>query len=109
MSTPCADLMRRRIAFGHSAEASWVASCRTQERRESTDPESEAHYVQGDEPAKDYVRLVHLACHLETLEVLSTSQVAQYNDLRGYTNDPCANVPEGHNEEIWRRHNGCDS
>ncbi|WP_299782859.1 periplasmic heavy metal sensor [uncultured Roseobacter sp.] len=59
--------------------------------------------------ARSNLRFVHLSRHLETLEVLSAAQVAQYNDLRGYTNDPCAKIPEGHNAEMWRRHNGCDS
>jgi len=27
--------------------------------------------------------------------------------LRGYGGDPCANVPAGHNAEMWRRHNNC--
>jgi hypothetical protein len=30
-----------------------------------------------------------------------------YNKLRGYSNDPCQNIPEGHNVEMWKKHNGC--
>lgn len=58
--------------------------------------------------ARSNLRLVHLSRHLETLEVLSAQQVARYNDLRGYTNDPCAQMPDGHDPAMWRRHNGCD-
>lgn len=58
--------------------------------------------------ARSNLRFVHLSRHLATLEVLSAKQVQRYNDLRGYTKDPCAQIPEGHDPEMWRRHNGCD-
>ncbi|WP_300015587.1 periplasmic heavy metal sensor [uncultured Roseobacter sp.] len=58
--------------------------------------------------ARSNLRFVHLSRHLETLEVLSAQQVERYNDLRGYTDDPCAQIPEGHDSEMLRRHNGCD-
>lgn len=54
------------------------------------------------------LRFVHLSRHLQTLDVLTNEQVDRYNILRGYATDPCATVPEGHNEAMWRRHNGCD-
>ncbi len=55
------------------------------------------------------LRFTHLATHLRTPEILSAEQIAKYNELRGYSNpDPCANVPEGHNAEMWRKHNGCN-
>ncbi len=58
---------------------------------------------------KKELRYVHLAAHIETLKVLSEKQIRNYNALRGYSNpDPCANVPKGHNAEMWRRHNNCD-
>lgn len=58
---------------------------------------------------KKELRYVHLAAHIETLKVLSEKQIRNYNTLRGYSKpDPCANVPKGHNAEMWRRHNGCD-
>jgi len=32
-----------------------------------------------------------------------------YNELRGYSSDdPCENVPEGHDPEMWKRHNNCE-
>jgi hypothetical protein len=27
--------------------------------------------------------------------------------LRGYAEDPCLAVPEGHDAAMWRKHNGC--
>ena len=57
--------------------------------------------------ARAALRLVHLAAHLETPDLISAAQVERYNALRGYTSDPCANVPAGHNAAMWKRHNGC--
>jgi hypothetical protein len=35
--------------------------------------------------------------------------VKLYNELRGYTsNDPCKNVPEGHDPDMWKRHHNCE-
>ena len=57
---------------------------------------------------KKELRYVHLAAHIETLKILAENQIRTYNALRGYSsNDPCANVPKGHNAEMWRRHNNC--
>jgi len=58
--------------------------------------------------ARMELRFIHLASHLKTPDILSKDQIKKYNELRGYANlDPCANVPEGHNAEMWRKHNGC--
>ena len=54
------------------------------------------------------LRYIHLSTHLETPEILSAPQLARYNVLRGYADDPCASVPEGHDAAMWRRHNGCN-
>ncbi len=54
------------------------------------------------------LRLVHLRAHLRTLPLLSDAQVSRYAVLRGYTDDPCAAVPVGHDPAMWRKHNGCD-
>ena len=55
------------------------------------------------------LRYIHLAAHLKTPEIMSENQIKKYNALRGYSNpDPCANIPEGHNAEMWRKHNGCN-
>jgi len=58
--------------------------------------------------ARANLRFIHLSKHLITIEILTDNQVAKYNQLRGYgSDDPCLNVPEGHNENMWRKHNGC--
>ena len=54
------------------------------------------------------LRYVHLAAHLKTRDILTHAQMTQYNRLRGYSSkNPCDNVPEGHDPEMWRRHNDC--
>ena len=58
--------------------------------------------------ARTALRYVHLAAHLKTFPLLTHGQVARYNLLRGYSGDPCANPPDGHDVSMWRRHNGCD-
>ena len=54
------------------------------------------------------LRLVHLSAHLQTRPLLTEHQVADYNRLRGYSEDPCAAVPSGHDPNMWRKHNGCE-
>lgn len=58
--------------------------------------------------ARAALRFVHLSRHLATPDLLSDEQIEKYSALRGYSNDPCASVPEGHDPTMWRRHNGCD-
>ena len=58
--------------------------------------------------ARKELRYIHLAAHLKTPEILSADQIERYNALRGYSNpNPCANIPEGHDAQMWREHNGC--
>lgn len=55
------------------------------------------------------LRIVHLKYHLQMVDILTADQVAQYNELRGYiSGDPCDNVPEGHDPEMWNLHNNCE-
>lgn len=56
------------------------------------------------------LRVVHLKYHLQMVDILSSEQVVKYNELRGYTKDggPCANIPEGHDAELWKQHNNCE-
>lgn len=54
------------------------------------------------------LRFVHLSRHLETPDLLTEAQIQKYKVLRGYSDDPCLNVPEGHDPNMWRRHNGCE-
>lgn len=58
--------------------------------------------------ARSALRLVHLNAHLLTLPLLTDAQVSRYSVLRGYSDDPCATVPDGHNPDMWRSHNGCN-
>lgn len=57
--------------------------------------------------ARGNLRFIHLSRHLQTIGVLNDEQIRRYGVLRGYASDPCSSVPEGHNAEMWRRHNGC--
>lgn len=63
--------------------------------------------IQAAASARADLRYVHLSRHLMTVSILTAGQVAAYNTLRGYADDPCDAVPEGHNVTMWRRHNGC--
>ncbi|MEO0916630.1 MAG: Spy/CpxP family protein refolding chaperone [Pseudomonadota bacterium] len=58
--------------------------------------------------ARAALRLVHLNAHLLTLPLLTDAQASQYSVLRGYSDDPCASVPDGHDPDMWRSHNGCN-
>lgn len=54
------------------------------------------------------LRYAHLLTHLKTPDILTSDQIAQYNKLRGYTSDdPCENIPKGHDPEMWKKHNNC--
>lgn len=55
------------------------------------------------------LRFLHLKYHLQMLNILTPQQIEQYNTLRGYanTNDPCENIPKGHDSELWKKHNNC--
>lgn len=54
------------------------------------------------------LRFVHLSAHLKTMDILTEEQIMNYNKLRGYSDsDPCENIPEGHDPEMWKRHNNC--
>ena len=63
-----------------------------------------------DKIAETYkkLRYIHLAAHLKTPTILTSDQLLQYNKLRGYSmNDPCNNIPKGHNPEMWKKHHNC--
>lgn len=71
------------------------------------DAETLARLVAEAGEARAALRLVHLAAHLRTTPLLTPEQISRYNVLRGYAENPCDAVPEGHNAAMWRRHNGC--
>lgn len=55
------------------------------------------------------LRYTHLSSHLKTPIILTEDQIKKYNRLRGYsTDDPCTNIPEGHDPVMWRKHNDCE-
>ncbi len=54
------------------------------------------------------LRYVHLSAHLKTPSILTPSQIETYNKLRGYfSDDPCKNIPTGHDPELWKKHHDC--
>lgn len=72
-------------------------------------PEKLRELIINAENARADLRFIHLSRHLHSIDKLTPRQVSLYSKLRGYTSDSCKSVPAGHNEEMWRRHNGCDS
>ncbi|MDJ0683487.1 MAG: hypothetical protein QNJ84_02185 [Alphaproteobacteria bacterium] len=72
------------------------------------DAETVERLVMEAGEARADLRLVHLNAHLLTLPLLTDGQVIEYSVLRGYSEHPCAAVPEGHDRDMWRNHNGCD-
>lgn len=89
----------RLIEAEEAIEAAFRASDLDDERLRALVGEAEA--------ARAELRFIHLSRHLSTPPLLREDQIARYNTLRGYGSDPCANVPEGHNPDMWRRHNNC--
>lgn len=63
--------------------------------------------IDDAEAARAELRYIHLSSHLETPPLLTSEQISRYKVLRGYQNDPCASVPEGHDPAMWKLHNGC--
>lgn len=64
--------------------------------------------IKNTERHRAELRMVHLSRHLASADNLSPAQIARYNQLRGYADDPCLTTPKGHDAEMWRRHNGCE-
>ena len=60
------------------------------------------------ESARTELRFIHLSQHLKTVQYLRAEQIKRYNILQGYAEDPCKNIPVGHNPEMYRRHMGCN-
>ncbi len=70
--------------------------------------DSLSELIENIEKVRAKLRMVHLSTHLKTPDILSAHQVALYNELRGYSQNPCANIPEGHSAKMWKKHNGCE-
>lgn len=60
------------------------------------------------EAARSELRFIHLSQHYKTVELLSTEQIQRYNILRGYAQDPCQNIPHGHDPAMFRKHIRCN-
>lgn len=60
------------------------------------------------ESARSELRFIHLSQHYKTVQFLKPEQIKRYNILRGYAEDPCKNIPTGHNPEMYKRHMGCN-
>ncbi|HMN94596.1 MAG TPA: hypothetical protein PKC60_15320 [Hydrogenophaga sp.] len=60
------------------------------------------------EAARTELRFIHLSQHYKTVPLLRPEQIRRYQVLRGYADDPCKNIPAGHNPEMYRRHMGCN-
>ncbi len=73
----------------------------------SATPESLRSLIATAEAARADLRFIHLSRHLQTAPILTDAQISQYNILRGYAGDPCANIPQGHDPAMWKRHNNC--
>lgn len=59
------------------------------------------------ESARTELRFIHLSQHYKTVQFLKPEQIQRYNSLRGYVEDPCKNIPTGHNPDMYKRHMGC--
>ena len=58
--------------------------------------------------SRSKLRYIHLSTHLKTPTLLTELQITRYNALRGYGENPCGNVPKGHDAAKWREHNQCN-
>lgn len=58
------------------------------------------------EPARAELRFIHLSQHYKAARILKPEQILRYNVLRGYADDPCKTVRQGHNPEMHQRHMG---
>ena len=77
-------------------------------QRGAPDAEMLKRLVLAAGEARADLRLVHLNAHLLTLHLLTDTQVTRYAVLRGYSDDPCDAIPDGHDPQMWRKHNGCN-
>jgi Spy/CpxP family protein refolding chaperone len=89
----------RLIAAEAAVEAAFAAG--------TVDESSLRRLLTEAESARTELRFIHLSQHFKTVQFLTPEQIKRYNILRGYAEDPCKNIPAGHNPEMYRRHMGC--
>lgn len=99
MQAEAQEAGRRLIAEESAIEAAFRSGDLTDETLRTL--------IAAAEAARADLRFIHLSRHLSTPPLLTDDQIAAYNDLRGYRADRCGDVPEGHDPEMWRRHNDC--
>jgi len=73
----------------------------------SADRRRMAALVDSAGAVRSRLRTVHLTAHLQMIDVLTHEQIAEYATGEAAA-DPCRHVPEDHDPDMWRRHNGCD-
>lgn len=102
-----AEMQAEAVAFGEqliaaerAIEAAFVAQDLNEDRLRALINDAAA--------ARANLRFVHLSRHLMTPPLLTQDQIDQYKTLRGYGADPCSTVPDGHDADMWRKHNGCE-
>ena len=59
------------------------------------------------EAVRTELRFIHLSQHAKTVRFLKPEQIQRYKILRGYAEDPCKNIPAGHDPAMFKRHMGC--
>jgi Spy/CpxP family protein refolding chaperone len=89
----------RLIAAEKALEAAFAAG--------NVDESSLRRLLADAESARTELRFIHLSQHYKTVQFLKPEQIKRYNILRGYAEDPCKNIPAGHNPEMYKRHMGC--
>lgn len=99
MQAEAREAGRRLIAEEAAIEAAFRAGGPTEQTLRTL--------IAAAEAARAELRFVHLSRHLSTPPLLSDDQIAAYRRLRGYQAGRCGDVPEGHDPELWRRHNAC--
>ena len=90
----------RLIAVEKALEAAFASG--------KVDETSLRRLLADTESARSELRFIHLSQHYKTVLFLKPEQIKRYNILRGYADDPCKNIPAGHNPEMYKRHMGCD-
>jgi Spy/CpxP family protein refolding chaperone len=73
------------------------------------DEQTLKNYINQIANVRAKLRFVHLSTHLKMPAILTSQQLTRYSELRGYTNDVCSKVPAGHDEVMWKKHNGCNN
>ena len=106
------EVQRPHPGWSEQRPSDWIAAAETALdtafKTDSIDTKALTRLLEEAGAARTALRYVHLSRHLRMKAILTPDQVARYAELRGYTADPCASIPDGHNAEMWRRHNGCD-